>query len=74
MVKDVRKSHISPHMTLLMKVLQSVDFKLAFFLMFHFVGFRDAQPRWDFLQFIITGAFLMIHASAVGAVFGADKP
>ena len=43
--KDLRKSHISPHMILLMKMLQPVDFTLAFFLIFQLVVFRDVQPR-----------------------------
>ena len=55
--KDLHKSHISPHTTLLMKMLQSVDFTFAFFLMFQLVVFRDVQLRGDFLLFIIISVF-----------------
>ena len=40
--------------------------------MFQLVGFRDAQPHRAFLLFILI-SFFMIHASAVGADFDADK-
>lgn len=74
-VKDVRKSHKSPLMSLLMEMLQAVVFTMAFLLMFQFLGMRGAKLRGDFVLYIMSGIFLfMTHTKALGAVFAAEGP
>jgi len=71
-VKDVRKSHKSPLMSLLMEMLQAVVFTMAFLLMFQFLGMRGAKLRGDFVLYIMSGIFLfMTHTKALNAVFSA---
>jgi len=74
-VKDVRKSHKSPLMSLLMEMLQAVVFTMAFLLMFQFLGMRGAKLRGDFVLYIMSGIFLfMTHTKALNAVFSAEGP
>jgi len=61
-VKDVRKSHKSPLMSLLMEMLQAVVFTMAFLLMFQFLGMRGAKLRGDFVLYIMSGIFFVHDA------------
>ncbi len=74
-VRNVRKSHGSPVIGLLMNILQSVIMLAVFFLMLDLFGARRSAVRGDFLLYIMTGVFMfMTHVKALGAVAGADGP
>ncbi len=74
-VRSVRKAHGNPLMSILVNVLQTVVFVLAFYFMFTVLGLRGMKVRGDFLIFIMTGIFLfMTHVKALGAVLGSEGP
>jgi len=74
-VRQLRKSHGSPVIGLLMNILQSMLFVAGFYAMFHFTGMRSAAVRGDFLLYVMSGIFLfMTHNKAMGAVAGAEGP
>ena len=67
-VREVRKTHRNAIVGLLMNVLQTVIFILAFFLMFWIVGARGSAIRGDFLLYIMSGIIpFMLHTKAMGA-------
>jgi ABC-type polysaccharide/polyol phosphate export permease len=74
-VRNVRKSHGSPIIGLLMNIFQSVLMVVIFWAMFELLGMRGSALRGDFLLYIMSGVFLfMTHVKALGAVSGAEGP
>lgn len=74
-VRDVRKTHGNAFMAILMNILVTVLFVLAFYVIFVMLGIRSAALRGDFLLYIMTGIFLfMSHIRALGAVVAAEGP
>lgn len=74
-VRNVRKSHGSPVVGLLMNIFQSVLMVAVFYLMLDLFGGRRAAVRGDFLLYIMSGVFpFMTHVKTLGAVAAADGP
>lgn len=74
-VRSVRKTHSNALMSILMNIVQTVIFVLAFYLLFTVLGMRGMAIRGDFLLYIMTGIFLyMVHTRTVSAVLGAEGP
>jgi len=74
-VRDVRKAHGNAFMAIVMNIMVTVLFVLAFYLMFVMLGIRSSALRGDFLLYIMTGIFLFVtHTKALGAVVGAEGP
>jgi ABC-type polysaccharide/polyol phosphate export permease len=74
-VRDIRKSHRNAVAGLLLNILQTVIFVLAFYLMFTFLGARGSAIRGDFLLYIMSGIFLfMVHTKAVASVVKSEGP
>jgi ABC-type polysaccharide/polyol phosphate export permease len=74
-VRNVRKSHGSPVVGLLMNIFQSVLMVAVFYLMLDLFGGRRAAVRGDFLLYIMSGVFpFMTHVKTLGAVASADGP
>ena len=74
-VRSVRKTHANAFMAILMNILQTVIFVLAFYLMFSVLGLRGAAIRGDFLLYIMTGIFLyMVNTRTVTSVLGSEGP
>lgn len=74
-VREVRKSHRSPIIGLLMNILQAAIFVLVFYVIFSMLGARGASIRGDFMIYLMTGIFLYLtHTRAMGAVLGAEGP
>ncbi len=74
-VRKVRQSHANALIALLLNMLQSVLFILAFYFMFTVLGTRGMAVRGDFVIYLLTGIFLYLtHIKAMGAVLGAEGP
>jgi len=74
-VRDIRKSHRSALMGLVMNIAQTLVFVLAFFLMFSVLGIRGSAIRGDFLLYLVSGIFLfLLHTKTVTAVVKAEGP
>ncbi|WGW04380.1 ABC transporter permease [Tropicibacter oceani] len=74
-VRAVRKTHGNAILAILMNMLQTVIFVLAFFFMFQILGLRGAALRGDFMIYIMTGVFLyMTHSKTLGAVASSEGP
>ncbi|MCC1491282.1 ABC transporter permease [Cognatishimia sp. F0-27] len=74
-VRSVRKSHSNALIAILMNMLQTIIFVLAFYFMFMILGLRGVAIRGDFLLYIMTGVFLyMTHTKTLGAVVGSEGP
>lgn len=74
-VREIRKDHRNALAGLVMNILQTVIFVLAFYLMFTLIGARGAGLRGDFLLYLMSGIFLfLVHTKTVGAVVKADGP
>ena len=74
-VRSLRKNHGNAIVGLLMNMLQTIIFILAFFVMFSVLGWRGAAIRGDFLLYIMSGIFLfMTHTKAMGAVVASEGP
>ena len=74
-VRNVRKSHGNALMAILMNMLQTAIFVLAFYFMFVLLGMRGSAIRGDFLIYIMTGVFLyMTHVKTLGAVLASEGP
>ena len=72
-VRSVRKTHGNAVLSILMNILQTVIFVLAFYFMFIVLGLRGSALRGDFLIYIMTGVFLfMTHTKTLGAVVAAE--
>lgn len=71
-VKDLRLTHRSPIMGLLMTFMQSVIMLSVFLLMFYVLGVRRSPIPGSFLLYIMSGIFMfMTYNMAMGAVAGA---
>ena len=74
-VRQVRRDHGNAVIGLLLNILQTVTFVLAFYFLFSVLGLRGAAIRGDFLLYIMSGIFLfMTHTKAMGAVVGSEGP
>ena len=74
-VRNIRKSHGSAVMGLVMHLVQSIMMILIFLFVFDLMGARSSAIRGDFLLYIMSGIFMfMTHTKAIGAVSGADGP
>ena len=74
-VRSVRKTHGNAVMSILLNMMQTAIFVLAFFLMFTIMGIKGAAVRGDFLLYIMSGIFLFLtHTKTMGAVVGSEGP
>lgn len=74
-VRDIRKTHRNPLMGLVMNILQTVIFVLAFYAMFTLLGVRGSAIKGDYLLYIMSGIFMfMVHTKAVSAVVQSEGP
>lgn len=74
-VRDIRKSHRNPLVGLVLNIVQTVTFVVAFYLMFTLLGARGMGVRGDFLLYLMSGVFLYLtHIKAVAAVVRSDGP
>ncbi|HHI71205.1 MAG TPA: ABC transporter permease [Rhodobacteraceae bacterium] len=74
-VRSVRQSHGNALIGLLMNMLQTVIFVMAFFVMFSVLNLRGSAIRGDFLLYIMSGIFLFLtHTKALGAVASSEGP
>lgn len=74
-VRDIRKSHRSAVIGLLLNMMQAVVFVLAFLILFELLGLRGSALRGDFLLYIMSGIFLYLtHIKAMGAVVSSEGP
>ncbi len=74
-VRNIRKSHGSAVMGLVMHLIQSVMMVLIFLAVFNIMGTGVARIRGDILVYIMSGIFMFTtHVKAIGAVSGADGP
>ena len=74
-VRNLRKSHGNAIIGLLMNILQTVVFVMAFYMMFSILGMRGNAIRGDFLLYIMSGIFLyMTHIKAHGCGYGLRRP
>ena len=74
-VRSVRQSHRNALIGLLMNMLQTIVFVVAFYIMFTILGLRANAVRGDFMLYIMSGIFLFLtHTKALGAVMGAEGP
>lgn len=74
-VRHVRRDHGNAMIGLLLNIMQTVVFVLAFYFMFSVLGLRGTAIRGDFLLYIMSGIFLfMTHTKAMGAVVASEGP
>ena len=74
-VRHVRKDHGNAVIGLLLNILQTVTFVLAFYAMFSILGLRGTAIRGDFLLYIMSGIFLFLtHTKAMTAVIASEGP
>jgi ABC-type polysaccharide/polyol phosphate export permease len=74
-VRNIRKSHGSAVMGLVMHLIQSIMMVLVFLFVFDLMGIRGAAIRGDFLLYVMSGIFMfMTHVKAISAVSGAEGP
>lgn len=74
-VHTVRKAHGNAFMAIVINVLQTVIFVMAFYFMFLILGLRGVALRGDFMIYIMTGVFLfMTHTKTLAAVVGSEGP
>ena len=74
-VRDIRKDHRNAVVGLLMNMMQTIVFVLAFYVMFSILGLKGSAIRGDFLLYIMSGIFLFLtHTKAMGAVLKAEGP
>lgn len=74
-VHNIRKSHTSPVIGLVLSILQTVMLAAGFYIMFYFAGMRGAAIRGDYILYIFSGIFMfMVHTKAMGAVMKAEGP
>ncbi|MEY4697632.1 MAG: hypothetical protein RIT14_2060 [Pseudomonadota bacterium] len=74
-VHNVRKSHTSAVIGLLLNVGQTVALVVTFYLLFAFSGARPHAIRGDYILFLMSGIFMYItHVKAIGAVIRAEGP
>ena len=74
-VRNVRKTHGNAMMSILLNMMQTAIFVLAFFLLFSLLGRKVPAIRGDFLLYLMSGIFLfMTHTKTMSAVAGAEGP
>lgn len=74
-VRNIRKSHGSAVMGLVMHLIQSILMVLVFLFVFSLLGRGAAAIRGDLLIYIMSGIFMfMTHVKAINAVSNADGP
>ncbi len=75
-VREIRKTHRNALMGLLLNILQTIIFIVAFYYMFNLIGVRGSGIyQADFLIYIMSGIFLFLtHSKAMGAVIKSDGP
>lgn len=74
-VREIRKDHRYAVIGLLMNMMQTIVFVVAFFFMFSILGLRGTAIRGDFLLFIMSGIFLFLtHTKSMSAVLKAEGP
>lgn len=74
-VRELRREHGNALIGLIMNMLQTIVFVMAFYLMFSVLGLRGMAIRGDFLLYIMSGIFLFLtHTKAMGAVVGSEGP
>ncbi|SIO48979.1 ABC-type polysaccharide/polyol phosphate export permease [Rhodovulum sp. ES.010] len=75
-VRHVRRSHRNAVVGLIMNIMQTVIFILAFYLMFTLVpGMRGSAVRGDFLLYLMSGIFLFLTFNkTMSAVIGSEGP
>lgn len=74
-VRNVRKTHGSAVMGLVMHLVQSVMMVVIMLFVFNLMGRSVATIRGDLLVYIMSGIFMfMTHVKAISAVSGADGP
>lgn len=73
-VYDLRNDHRNAVVGLLLTILQSAIFLLAFLLIYLIMGVRHSPIRGDFTLYLLSGIFLfMVHVQATGAVSGSHS-
>ena len=73
-VREIRKSHRSAVLGLILIALQGALMTLMFFMIFQVFGLRTAKIRGDFLLYLMSGVSLyMTHNRTVSAVMGAPS-
>lgn len=74
-VRNIRRNHGNAVIGLMMNMLQTVMFVIAFYIMFTVLGLRGNAIRGDFLLYIMSGIFLFLtHNKALGAVVASEGP
>lgn len=73
--RQVRQTHRNAVWAILLKVIQSLLFIAAFYVMFTVLGQRGAAVRGDFMLYLLTGIFAYLtHIQAVRQVMSAEGP
>ncbi|WP_340298093.1 MULTISPECIES: hypothetical protein [unclassified Roseobacter] len=68
-VQKVRSSHHNAFWAIMISILQAGMFVGGFYLMFYFIGAREAKLRGDFMMYLLSGIYLYLcHIRAVAAV------
>lgn len=71
-VQKVRSSHHNAVWAIMISILQAGMFVGGFYLMFYFIGAREAKLRGDFMMYLLSGIYLYLcHIRAVAAVSAA---
>lgn len=74
-VREVRKTHGHAVIGLLLNIVQTLIFIVAFYLIFALMSIRPTGIRGDFLLFIMSGVFLfMAHVKSIATVFSSAGP
>jgi len=74
-VRDIRKDHKNAVVGLILNILQTLIFVLAFYVMFSVLGLKGSAIRGDFVLYLMSGILLFLtHNKAMGAVLGAEGP
>ena len=74
-VRQVRQTHRNALIGLLMNMLQTIVFVIAFYIMFTVLGLRGNAVRGDFMLYIMSGIFLFLtHTKAMGATLNSEGP
>ncbi|XXF90898.1 ABC transporter permease [Tabrizicola sp. M-4] len=74
-VHNVRKTHTSAVIGLVLNLVQSALMVAGFYLMFTFAGARPHAIRGDYVLFLMSGVFMyMTHVKTMNAVLRADGP
>ncbi|SNR32377.1 ABC transporter [Paracoccus sediminis] len=73
-VYNLRNDHRNAVVGLLLTVLQSAIFLMAFLLIYLIMGVRNSPIRGDFTLYLLSGIFMfMVHVQASGAVAGSHS-